>query len=183
MQLQIRSDRASDSCSERWVLASPSFNSELTQRSTKAPDRTIWPGIKTYFKLCLLCISFKGSLSLMKHCTCKALISFPSKYNYKITDTWRLWLPCYSGKHCPLMTGLILFNYMGSQCFVSVINTYSENKTPCRLQDESHIILLHLNFGNTNIIAYKAHQSTQNEKKQFPCPMQSCNAMRAFDMN
>lgn len=45
-----------------WVLASPSFNNELTQRSRKAPDRTIWPEIKTYFKLCLLCISFKGSL-------------------------------------------------------------------------------------------------------------------------
>lgn len=50
-----------------------------------------------------------------------------------------------------------------------MINTYSENTTPCRLQGESHIILLHLNFGNTNIIAYKAHQSTQNSKKWFPC--------------
>lgn len=35
VQLQIPSDRASDSCSERWVLASPSFSSELTQRSRK----------------------------------------------------------------------------------------------------------------------------------------------------
>lgn len=77
----------SDSCSERWVLASPSFNGELTQRSRQAPDRTIWPGIKTYFKLCLLCISFKGSLLCDETLHLQGFNKLPKQGNYKIAGT------------------------------------------------------------------------------------------------
>lgn len=65
------------------------------------------------------------------------------------------------------MTGLILFNYIGLQSFVSWINTYSDNKIPYRLQSEGHEISALLNFGDSNIMADRTFQSSWKEISQF----------------
>lgn len=104
----------------------------------------------------------------MKHCTCKALISFPSKYNYKIADTWRLWLLIFK-QALPTDDWSHSFQFYGFA--LCKLQSVLIQKVKLSVDFIVRAMRYHCTWTlrTLTLLHTKPSQSTQNLKKLSPC--------------